>query len=63
VVEDHRVEARRASGQQCLVTIARDVDDEPVGPQAAPQRGRHAHVVLDHEHPHGAMIAENLRRA
>ena len=61
-VEDHRVEAGGAREAQRVLPVARDVDDEPVAAQAAPHRGRHAHVVLDHEHPHGDMIPDKLRR-
>ena len=45
----YSVAPRRA---QRLLAVGRDVDHEALEAQAAPDRRRHPHVVLDHEHPH-----------
>ena len=47
---------------QRLLAAAREVDDEPLEAQPAPDGGRHPHVVLDDEHPHPPTIAR-LRRS
>ena len=61
-VEDDRVVVdRRCAIRSALVAVAGDVDDEAFVAQAAPQRGRHPHVVLDDQHPHTTIVPLQLR--
>jgi hypothetical protein len=53
-VEHERVVVRGPDRAQRLLAVGRDVDHEPFEAQAAPDRRRHPHVVLDHEHPHSS---------
>ena len=39
----------------------RHVRDSPVGPQPAPDRGGHAHIVLHHQHVHAPIIPGRMR--
>jgi hypothetical protein len=62
-VEDHGVVVGRPHHPQRVRAADGDVGHDALGAQAAAQRGRHAHVVLHHQHLHRLRIISAHLRA
>ena len=60
-VEDDGIQLDRSRERHSFIAARGDVDDDPLAAKRAADRRAHAHIVLDEQHPHVAIIARRLR--